>query len=557
MKVPLKQVRKQAVENGVTGQKAPISVLMEIGLLILSALLFSLSFPSFISDWGWFPLAFIAIVPVFIVIHRAGWVRIFFYGAFFGFLSYAIFNYWETNFHPLAIFFIPVVYMAYFILLFPLLKAADTLFPKVGWILQSLIWIGYEYLKTAGFLGYPYGIIGYTQYPFIPLIQIAEITGVLGVSLLVILPSAFLGRGLKDGFPGLKTFFREQRFLVISYSVLFTLTLIFGILEPKDYSEAPKWRVAMVQHNADTWKGGFAAYERNFETLTRLSGQALEEDPDIVFWSETAFVPGVDWHTRYRTDLQRYELVKRFRDFMAIQDIPYVTGNSDGQLKNPGLPPVLADGTYNWEHYNAVLLYDGELMEIYRKTKLVPFTEHFPYEKQFPRFYRFLKENDFRWWGNGEEYTVFDARGIRFSTPICYEDVFGNIVREFTLGGAEVIVNLTNDSWSRSVVAEIQHGTMVVFRAIENRRTVVRSTNSGLTCTIEPSGRITSYLEPFTEGYLIQEVPVYTGETTLYTRWGDWFAFASMVTAFFWLLTGLILRGIRTRPGPEGRVEIN
>ena len=129
---------------------------------------------------------------------------------------------------------------------------------------------------------------------------------------------------------------------------------------------------------------------------------------------------------------------------------------------------------------------------------------------------------------------------MKFSTPICFEDVFGYISRRFVREGAQVIVNLTNDSWSGSSTAEMQHSAMAVFRAIENRRTVIRSTNSGITCTIEPDGRMTSMLEPFTEGYLVHEVPVYDEETTLYTRWGDYFAIICLALSGLFLLFGVL-----------------
>ncbi len=108
-------------------------------------------------------------------------------------------------------------------------------------------------------------------------------------------------------------------------------------------------------------------------------------------------------------------------------------------------------------------------------------------------------------------YTVFDAGGVRFSTPICFEDTFGYLCRGFVSRGADVLVNITNDAWSFSVPGAMQHMTMAVFRAVENRRSVVRSTNGGMTNIIDPNGRILFSLPPFTEGYLSGTVPVHTG----------------------------------------------
>ncbi len=519
---------------------------VELLLLILSSILFSLSFPSFISKWGIAPIAFISIIPVFIVIHSSNWKFIVPYGAFYGFITYGIFNYWLSTFHPLAITIATTVYAIYFVLLFPVLKLADKLFPKYGYLVQALCWIAYEYLRTKGFLGYPYGIIGYSLSTIRPFIQIASVTGVWGVSFLVILPSAYLGNAFRNGINGFSDFFRTHRIDSYIYAGLVLLNLIFGFLVMTDYSDSPKWRVALIQHNADTWKGGITTYERNFRILRDLSLEAVKENPDIVIWSETAFVPGVDWHTRYRTDKARFALVNDLKKFLATQDVPFLFGNDDGQLKNPSLPPVLPDGSYNRVDYNAVLLYEeGALKETYRKVHLVPFTESFPYKKTFPGVYQILVDNGYHFWERGTEYTVFETGGVKFSTPICFEDVFGYLSRKFVNSGAEVIVNLTNDSWSGSLSSQMQHLGMAVFRAIENRRSLVRSANSGMTGIIDPDGRIISLLDPFVADYLVADVPVYTEISTVYSMLGDWFASLSILLALAFILLGLIRSIVR------------
>lgn len=526
----------------------------ELGLLLSGALLFALAFPSFLSEYGFAPLAFAALIPVFVLVHRCSWKLIAVYGLLYGFVSYALFNFWLSTFHPLAILIVPTIYAVYFLIIFPLLKAADSLFPRYGYLIQILIWIGYEYLRTKGYLGYPYGNIGYSQYQFIPFIQISALTGFWGVSALVVFPSAFIGNAVKDGLRGLRLFIRAHKPEIGLYAGLLVLTFVYGFAVQQDYSDERQWRVALVQHNADSWEGGLRTYRRNLEILTGLSEQALEHDPEIVIWSETAFIPGVDWHTKYRTDAERYALVEDFRQYMSRQTVPFLTGNSDGQLANPNLPPILPDGSYNRVDYNAVLLYhENELKRIYRKTHLVPFTEHFPYEDTLPRFHQLLVEHDYHFWEKGLEYTIFEAAGVKFSTPICFEDVFGYISRRFVNEGAEVIVNMTNDSWSGSVAAQMQHMGMAVFRAIETRRSVIRGTNSGMTCTIDPDGRIIDMMDPFVRDYIISEVPVYTERTTPYTRWGNYFPVIAIVLAVFFLGAGLIARVVRGTDSHRGK----
>lgn len=521
----------------------------ELGLLSLSAFLFAFSFPSFISIDGLWPLVFIALIPIVPVIRRCSWAAAPFYGAFYGFLSYAIFNYWLTTFHPLAIFIVPVIYAVYFLVLFPALKAVDLFFPRYAYWIQAVVWVAYEYLRTQGFLGYPYGNLGYALYKVLPVIQISELTGVWGVSFLIALIGFFLGHALLFTFEydasflaSLKVWFGRRKAALAVCSVLLAGTLIFGFVVMRgNYDDQRPWKVALIQHNADTWKGGLPTYRRNLRTMIALSDRALAADePEAVIWSETAFVPGVDWHSRYRTDSERYALVEELRNYLADKSVPFILGNDDGQKADPGLPPILSDGRLNRVDYNAVLLYEnGKLRQTYRKTHLVPFTENFPYKKLFPGFYQLLVDHNYHFWEKGTEYTVFETdNGVRFSTPICFEDVFGYLSRRFVRNGADVIVNLTNDSWSGSVAAQMQHMGMAVFRAVELRRSVIRSSNSGMTCTINPDGRLTGMLGPFVEDYYIGSVPIYAERNTLYYHWGDWFPLVMLFLGLVFLLVG-------------------
>jgi apolipoprotein N-acyltransferase len=567
--------------------------LLELGLLGLSAVLFALSFPSALNRWGLFPLGFIALGPAFGVIRQSGWVKVCLYGFLFGWCSYGLFNYWLSTFHPLALVIAPAIYALYFLILFPALKAASVFFPRRGYLVQLLVWMAYEYLRTLGFLGYPYGILGYTQYLFLPFIQLAEITGIWGVTALTVFPSIYLGwllgprllplqtppPGPAPNAPpqaGPKPPSRSAQnpaqsrppgrsklpppwIPALIYLGLFAANLVLGAgLLSRDYG-GPQWKVALIQHNADTWEGGDRAYRRNIETLIRLSDQALAQAPDTqgVIWSETAVVPSIDWHTRYRLDNARYAMIRFLEDYLSGRDVPFLFGNNDGQAVRDenGQPVPDRAGNLIRKDYNGVVFFDrGRIQGIYRKLHLVPFTEFFPYGDLFPRFYAFLQSHDFHFWEKGEEAVIFDVRGVKVCTPICFEDVFGYLSRDFVRRGAEVIVNLTNDSWSGSVAAEMQHGAMAVFRAVENRRSLVRSTNSGFTCTVLPTGKISAWVEPFTETFLTGAVPVYTGTRTLYTLWGDLFGRIFPAAGAFFLILGFLGR-FRGRERFRGRVD--
>jgi apolipoprotein N-acyltransferase len=443
---------------------------------------------------------------------------------------------------------VPPIYAAYFLLVIPAMKLADTLLPVYAFIPQSALWVCYEYfLKSNGFLAYSYGNIGYSQYLFLPFIRISSLFGVWGVSFLVVSASALAAGPLRDGLRGAGRRIRLYAVPAAVYTALFAAALAFGVFSLSDLSAARQWRVALVQQNVDPWKGGYAAYAESLDADLRQSERAMREKPDIVIWSETSFVPAIEWHTRYRTDPKVYQLVKKLRDFLAAQDLPYVVGNDDGQLKR------MESGEEVRVDYNAAILFQhGDIVSTYRKLHLVPFTESFPFQNTLPRIYGWLKSADTHFWEKGAEYTVFTADGVRFSTPICFEDTFGDLCRDFFRAGADVLVNLTNDAWSFSVAGAMQHMSMAVFRAVENKRTVVRSTNGGITCIIDPNGRITRILPPFVEGNLVGEVPVYTAETTLYMRWGDWFPWAMLVLAAGFLLAGAVGKLKRRGGFPPG-----
>lgn len=512
------------------------SVLFELFVLILSAFLFALSFPNFISLFGFFPIAYFCLIPVFIIIHRASWLKISFYGFIFGFASYALFSYWLYYYHPLAFLIIPILFGLYFFVLFPLFKLVDTAFPDYGYILATIIWCAYEYLRTTGFLGLPYGIIAYTQYPFLPLIRISSITGVWGIVLIVVFPSIFLAYGLKDGITNLKPFIKKNTKAIAVYATVFLLIIVYGIFGTVDLKESKRdWKVALIQQNIDPWQGGYANYEKTLDILIRLSKEALKYNPEIVIWSETSFVPAIDYHTRYRENPEAREIVNRLIDFLDTQTVPYVIGNDDGVKINAGTPlETRLD-------YNASILYkDKRIVDTYRKMRLVPFTESFPYKETFSRMHNFLIENKSTFWEKGSAYTIYETDGVKFCTPICFEDTFGYLNSRFVDKGVEVIVNMTNDGWSKSVVCEVQHMTMAVFRAVENKRSVVRSSNSGITCIIDPNGRIKKQLLPFTEGFLIADVPVYTKEKTFYTAHRDWLAVLCLFVSVVGIIAAIV-----------------
>jgi apolipoprotein N-acyltransferase len=277
-------------------------------------------------------------------------------------------------------------------------------------------------------------------------------------------------------------------------------------------------RVALIQQNSDPRKHD---YRRTFNTLKSLTGEALKQNPELVVWSETAFVPNIRRWSSY--DPERFPLaalVQEFLDFQRGLGTWLMTGNDDYELVET------KEGGQERLDYNAAILFSpaGERTATYHKIHLVPFTEYFPWKRQLPGFYRLLLTFDVYLWEPGSERVIFNHPRFRFATPICFEDAFPDDVRRFVRAGAEAIVNLSNDFWSLTEVEAQQHFANALFRAVENRRPLLRATASGVTAYVDDRGQIQAALPIYEEGQLTVDVAFRRRPPdTIYTRWGDWF----------------------------------
>jgi apolipoprotein N-acyltransferase len=546
-------------QNTISGSGPFIKkICIQLGLVLLSALLFAGSFPNLLIENGLPFLAWFAYLPALLVIRKSSLAQCVGWGAVFGLASYSLFNYWLSNFHPMAGTVVYSIYLVTLALVFLFLKLADLFFPRRAYLVQWLIWLTYEFLKTKGFLAYSYGITAYSQWRVIPLIQIAEITGVWGVSALVTFPSFALAEALKktqalrEISMAITDFVKKEKLPLICWTIALAGALVFGFAKNRDYSSFPCANIALVQQNTDPWDAAKAptayqviqAHRRDLETLKRLSDEALSSapKPDMVVWAETAFVPRIYWHSTYRSDQDSWLLVRELLEYLSKKDVPFVIGNDDARVDISKNPEELEK---NRVDYNAALLYEnGELTETYRKIHLVPFTETFPYQKQFPFIYNALLKQDTHFWEKGNTYTVFQGPGFSFSTPICFEDTFGYLTRTFVRAGADVIVNISNDAWADSLSSQNQHLSMAVFRAVENKRSMVRATSTGQTCAVNPDGRITAMAVPFTESWINVNVPIVKGDT-FYSLYGDYLGFILTLAAAIMLLSGAVWCTIR------------
>jgi apolipoprotein N-acyltransferase len=489
-----------------------------LALSMLSGVLSALSFPSFLSTAGLPYLGWVCLVPLLLCLAEAPILWGVFYGTLAGVFQTMISNYWLGTFNLLTLQFVSVITALEYV---PFVALALLLFRRVrylGFLVFPAAWTVFDWLRSMGFLGYPWGMPGASQYSVIPVIQVASLTGVWGVTFLVVLANAVFAWYLEAVLTGTRK--GPVAWLVLLGAVTFTIAFagIQFVQEARAGPAGRSVRLALVQENADPRKDD---YREVFDTLRRLTDRSLASDPYLVVWSETAFVPNIRrWSQEDATIYPYAALVKDFLAYQKSLGRWLITGNDDYSLRELPTGSVRLD-------YNGSVLFSpqGERVETYHKMHLVPFTEYFPYKRQLPGIYRFLLSFDDYLWEPGDRRVVFRIPGLAFSTPICFEDVFPDDVRRFVAAGAEVILNLSNDYWSLTETEAMQHAANAVFRAVENRRPLVRASASGLTCLIAPDGRLLARSPFFTESSLVVDVPLRSVHETLYERWGDWFPF--------------------------------
>ena len=499
-----------------------------------AAAIYALAVPNELLAEGSILLALVALSGYFAALaaadsyREARWI-----GVLFGALSTLLSNYWLMYFGDFSVWTIGGVtlgYAVYHSLLGPILKRAWQN-PRV-WraLLVAAVWAAYEYLKSIGFLAYPWGLISYPAARSLTLIQHVDITGVWALSFVFagfnalvaeqIVPALqstrSAGCGLCESGPRPVGEVLPQ---LLWLCLLVALMLGYGVVRLRTpIAQVGTVRMVLVQQNIDAWQRG-----REQDALRRaqaLSRQAVDDAGntavDLVVWSETSLRrPYPENRQFFATNPPDYP----FERFIADLGVPLLTG-----------APYVADHEKR-DVYNAAIMIDGnaELVQHYGKQHLVPFAESIPFwdVAVVRRFFQ-RAVGLYGAWSVAPDYRLFglsDSGGetLNFGTPICFEDAFAYLIRGFVLSGADLLVNLTDNSWSATNSAQYQHFVAARFRPVETRRTLVRSTNSGLTSVLDAHGRVIAELPMFEQATLTVDVPVYREQNlTLYTVWGDY-----------------------------------
>jgi apolipoprotein N-acyltransferase len=487
----------------------------------VSGVLFPLALPNELFPMGNPLLGLIALSPLYLALLWAQSPRqATLIGMMFGAVSTLLSNYWLMFFGEFSIWTIggvTIAYMLFDAILGPFLWRALRARRAYRPLLFALVWIAYELLKSVGFLGFPWGLAAYPFNMISVVVQVVDITGVWGLSLVAVYFNAVVAECFLDMLTSRKISGLSVRASIIAL-VLIGIVVVYGALAlARDIPLHGDMDVLLVQQNSDSWNTSDTTGP--LKTAQRLTHTGLEEmpgDPDLIIWSETSLRFPFD---EFRRWYENNPASEPFIDFVRSLPAPIMTG----------APYRVSTGEP--AYHNAVLLLDqtGDVRQWYGKQHLVPFAEYVPlwqYEA-VRRFFQNVVGLDAIWApGPGAKLITVERdsqQSVRVGTPICFEDGFAYIARQFVKAGADVLINLTNAAWSQTDSAQLQHVVAARFRAVETRRSLVRATNGGLTSVIDPWGRITAEIPMFTADYLIAQVPIYRPDNEpLYVRWGEY-----------------------------------
>ncbi len=484
----------------------------DIILSLISGALLVPGFPPF----DLYPVAWIAIVPLLMALRGKNLKSSFAAGMMTGFVYYTGTMYWVYNSMysygnipaGLSVLFVILLcsilgaYVGLFSLLYRYVSAGSRI---PAFITVPVIWVSLELMRTYAFSGLPWSVLGYSQYKFLPLIQIADITGIYGISFLV---AAFSGAvfdlivSRQNKAADIVPTAGGLLFLGLPLCIAITVICVFyGMGKLKEDDNAQKITVSVVQGNIDQGMKWNSMFQKEvIDTYKNLSVDASKESPDLIVWPETAmpFVFGVD-------DI-RTEEIREFQRGLGLHLLFGSVLRRDNNVSN-----------------SAVLLSpEGEVLSMYDKMHLVPFGEYVPFRRFLPFISKLVVAvGDFV---IGKETVVMETPFAKIGNLICYEIIFPGLVRQFVDKGANVLVTITNDAWFGRTPAPYQHFSMALFRAIENRVPVIRAANTGISGFIDAKGRIINKSDIFVESVLTETISV-GNEKSFYSRNGDLFAY--------------------------------
>jgi apolipoprotein N-acyltransferase len=486
-------------------------------LAAVSGLLLAASFPTI----QFHLLAWFALIPLFVALKGSSVRDGLWTGGITGLVYFAGTVHWVTNsvhFYggiPLVPASLITLLLCAYLAIYPAVFGAAlshirNTHPSLTFLAAPALWTALELARTYVFSGFPWSLLGYTQYTTLPVIQIADITGVYGISFLIVLVNAALAELVLD----------RKRFLpLLAAGAVLVLVLSYGVMQIGKPEAAGSFKVAVIQGNIEQDQKWDPAYQMQVTGVyERLTLKAAQLHPDLVLWPETA--TPFYFNSPGRTDQEQTVELERF---VKKNHVPILFGSPTYEIL-PGRVVHLRNSAF-------LLSPEGTALAEYHKFHLVPFGEYVPLKSVLFFVDKMVQAiGDFQ---PGKEYTVMAVpvhgqQDVKVSTVICYEIIFPDLVRRFVDRGATVITTITNDAWFGRTAAPYQHFSMAVFRAVENRVPVARAANTGISGFIDAKGTILQTSGIFVEADLIQALA--PGSTkTFYTRYGDIFSYLCVI----------------------------
>jgi apolipoprotein N-acyltransferase len=487
-------------------------------LAAASGLLLAASFP----DLDLHVLAWIGLIPLFLALKGQTVRNGLWLGGITGLFYFAGTVHWVTN----SVHFygnIPVVpaslitlLLCAYLALYPALFGAAAVslrerHPALFFLAAPALWTALELARTYVFSGFPWSLLGYSQYSVLTVIQFADLTGVYGVSFLIVLVNAAAAELIIE----------RKRFSGASIVVIvMALVLAYGAIKLRAPEPAKEITISVVQGNIEQDKKWNPAYQA--ETIgiyKRLTLEARKARPGLVIWPETA-TPFYFTGSRISDRLHTADLMA----FVRQNEVPLLFGSPTFEVQ-PNRRVVGRNSAF-------LLTGEGRLAGEYHKIHLVPFGEYVPLKKVLFFVEKMVQAiGDFE---AGRAYTVMTlpqpggGRETKIACVICYEIIFPDLVRRFVDNGASIVTTVTNDAWFGRTAAPFQHFSMAVFRAVENRVPIARAANTGVSGFIDSRGRILETSGLFQEALLTQSLAPGI-ERTFYTAYGDLFSYACVI----------------------------
>ncbi|MAR14841.1 MAG: apolipoprotein N-acyltransferase [Candidatus Marinimicrobia bacterium] len=478
-------------------------------IFILSAILAGISQ----QPWGLGFLAWFSLVPaIYFLNNQISIKKNIGYAFLWGFIYHLSFLYWLSSnigIDSIALKYFTMLLVSSFLALNIIFISAIFFYFKkffnksyIIYILPFIV-VSIEFLRSFGLYGFTWNSLSYTQTDYLIISQNIEYTGIYGLSFWIVLINVIIYELLHK--------FSKNKLYFLIFS--FLLPWITGFIIKNNYVQPKAYiNTKIIQPNISLSEKRTNLNE-SLLTLINLSTISSNDSIDLIIWPESSISNQFLINDNYNNKVSR-----DMNTFLENDNINLVAG---------------LEANYTDKRFNSSVLFTGDsIANIYHKKRLVPNVEHTP--SFFDKIGYNMGQSNF---SIGKKLSMFNVNQISFGSMICIESIFPNPTRLFVNNGAEFIVYIVNDGWYTKAPEPQQHAKRCIYRAIENRRSVIRCANTGISMTVDPYGNITHQLELNKSGVINANITI-SDRKTFYTKYGNLF---SILNLFSLILMGLFI----------------